>query len=323
MHKITILFLFIFVFAGCGKSGDSRFHLEDQGREVPAFSADSAYEFLATQVEFGPRVPNTKAHRQTLAFMESTLRKYAGSNAVYVQKFESEGYDEILQLANVIAAFNPSATKRIMLSAHWDTRPRADEDSSNIDDPISGADDGASGVAVLLELARIMSENNPPVGVDIILFDGEDYGTSGDLSRYFLGSRYWSENPPVAGYHPRFGILLDMVGAKNAQFPKEEYSLVFAEDLVNGIWETADKIGYGNYFLNEKGAAVSDDHVIVNQQAGIPMINIINHSRDSRGIADFAPHWHTHGDNLQNISTETLQAVGDVLVELIYNRIEE
>lgn len=294
----------------------------DKGRKVPPFSADSAYNFVQHQVDFGSRVPNSDAHRNTLAYYEQKFKQYAGAGSVFLQKFEADGYDEKLALANVIAAFNPTSPDRIMLSAHWDSRPRADMDTARVDEPILGADDGASGVAVLLELARIMSENPPPIGVDIILFDGEDYGTSGDLSRYFLGSRYWAKHPPVPGYSPRFGILLDMVGGKDAVFLKEEYSRVYAPNLLNGVWNVAQILKYDWIFMDEKGAAVSDDHVIINQEAGIPMINIINHTRDNRGVAQFAPYWHTHADNMDIISKETLQAVGDVLTELIYNRIE-
>ena len=249
------------------------------------------------------------------------LKAYAGPNAVFVQEFTAEGYDEQLELGNVIAAFNLNAPDRIMLSAHWDSRPRADMDSTRKDEGILGADDGGSGVAVLLELARMFSENPPPIGVDIVLFDGEDYGKSGSLDKYFLGSRYWSNNPPVPGYSPRFGILLDMVGAEEAQFPKERYSLSYAPNLVEEVWNIASEKGYDNYFLNEEGAAVSDDHVIVNEQARIPIINIINHSRTPRGGAEFGPYWHTHADNMDIISRETLQAVGDVMAELIYNRL--
>ncbi len=320
MNKACFLVLLIF-FTSCSGSDDEGLKFSEKGREVPEFSADSAYYFVQQQVDFGPRVPNSEAHRQALGYFEEKLKDYAGSNAVFVQKFIAEGYDEQLELGNVIAAFNLSAPDRIMLSAHWDSRPRADMDSTRKDEGIVGADDGGSGVAVLLELARMFKNDPPPIGVDIVLFDGEDYGKSGSLDLYFLGSRYWSNNPPVPGYSPRFGILLDMVGAKGAQFPKELYSVNYAPNLVDEVWNIAAEKGYDNYFLDEQGAAVSDDHVIVNEQAGIPIINIINHSRTERGSAEFAPYWHTHNDKMEIISRETLQAVGDVLAELIYNRL--
>jgi hypothetical protein len=320
MNKWFLVLLVSF-FVGCSNSENPGLKFSEKGREVPSFNSDSAYHFVQEQVNFGPRVPNSVAHKEAMEYFSNKLKEYAGSNAVFVQEFEAEGYDEQLELGNVIAAFNLTAPDRIMLSAHWDSRPRADMDSTRKEEAILGADDGGSGVAVLLELARIFRDNPPPIGVDIVLFDGEDYGKSGSLEKYFLGSRYWSNNPPVPGYSPRFGILLDMVGAKGAQFPKEQYSVSYAPNLVDEVWNIAEEKGHDNYFLNELGAAVSDDHVIVNEQARIPIINIINHGRTERGSAQFAPHWHTQGDNMDIISRQTMQAVGDVMAELIYNRL--
>lgn len=320
MHKWLYL-LFLLFLLGCSENNNSGLTFTEKGREVPAFDVDSAYHFVNEQVQLGPRVPNSQAHREAIDYYTRKLSEYAGENAVYVQRFEAEGYDESLTLGNVIAAFNLNSPDRIMISAHWDSRPRADMDSTNTSEPIPGADDGASGVGVLLELARMFRDNPPPVGVDIVLFDGEDYGESGDLSRYFLGSRYWSQNPPVPGYSPRFGILLDMVGGTGAQFPKEQYSVNYAPNLVDEVWNIAKEKGYGDLFLNEQGAAVSDDHVIVNEQAKIPIINIIHHYRKDNGVAEFPPYWHTQNDDMDIISKETLQAVGDVMAELIYNRL--
>ncbi len=317
-----ILFIAVLVLlSSCSGADTPNLKFSKKGRAVPSFNADSAYHFVEQQVAFGPRIPNTEAHRQAMQYYKEKLGVYAGKNAVFIQNFEAEGYGEQLKLGNVIAAFNLEASDRIMLSAHWDSRPRADMDSTRTDEGILGADDGGSGVAVLLELARIFSENPPPIGVDIVLFDGEDYGKSGSLEKYFLGSRYWAQNPPVPGYKPRFGILVDMVGAKGAQFPKEQYSLSYAPNLVDEVWNIAAEKGYGNLFLNEKGAAAVDDHVILNEQAHIPFIDIINHSVNADGYAEFAPHWHTHRDNMEIISHETLRAVGEVLAELIYNRL--
>lgn len=317
----------MFIVSSCGQNEESkpisRFDLIDQNNEVPAFDAESAFDFIQNQVNFGIREPNSAGHRQTRDYLISELRKFAGSNAVFAQNFQVEGYGgDTLELSNIIAAFNPQAKTRILLAAHWDTRPRAEEDSDTqrVDEPILGADDGGSGVGVLLELARIMSENVPPVGVDILLFDGEDYGTSGDLDRYFLGARHWSENPPVPGYAPRFSILLDLVGAKGAIFPKEGFSRRYAGPLVNNIWNLATEMGYGNYFVDVAGPPVADDHMIVNQVAGIPMVDII-HYRTSGQDIQFPDHWHTHNDNMDIIGLETLQVVGNVVTEIIYNRI--
>ncbi|MEX1010420.1 MAG: M28 family peptidase [Balneolaceae bacterium] len=301
---------------------EPRFRFEDRQREVPAFSADSAWHYINEQVEFGTRHPNSEGHRQTKDWLAGKLQEYAGPGAVYVQSFTEEGYEgEELELHNIVAAFNPSNGDRILLAAHWDTRPRAEEDPEYPDEPLTGADDGGSGTGVLIELARLFSENPPPVGVDIVLFDGEDYGRPGELDFYFLGARYWSNNLPASGYNPRFGILLDMTGGVDAVFAKEENSVRFAPSLVNALWELADELGYGEMFPDERGALVSDDHVIVQRHAGIPMINIIHHSRAPDGGAQFPPWWHTHRDNMEIIDRTTLQAVGDLLTEFIYNRI--
>lgn len=320
--KLSISFFSLVLLLSACSSDDKGAGLQfsEKGRQVPVFEADSAYSFVEDQLNFGPRVPNTEGHKNTRAYLESKLKQYAGSNAVFSQEFTQEVYGEKLEMANIIAAFNTTTSDRIMLCAHWDTRPRADEDTERQDEFIPGADDGGSGTAVLLELARILSENPPPIGVDIVLFDGEDVGKQGDLDHYFLGSRYWSQNPPVPGYKPRFGILLDMVGATGASFPKESYSMRYAPNLVNELWEIAAQKGHNDLFLDEEGAFIQDDHYVINQYTEIPVIDIINHTGGQNSTI-FAPHWHTHDDDLPIISQETLQAVGDVLLELIYNRI--
>lgn len=316
-----IFMLCAVMLSACNREDPERLNFSEKGNEVPVFNADSAYKFVEKQVTFGPRHPNSTGHRQTKEYLLEKLRSYAGNSSVFAQEFTEEGYDGVsLELTNIIAAFNPRAGDRILLCAHWDTRPRADEDSLDTDIPIPGADDGGSGVGVLLELARVMSRELPEIGVDIVLFDGEDYGRKGSLEKYFLGSRYWANNPPVQNYSPRFGILLDMVGGINAQFPKEKYSMQYAPALVNEIWSIAEEKHYGNYFLDQPGSAISDDHVVINRILNIPTIDIIRHRPDTDDIT-FAPYWHTQEDDMDIISSETLQAVGDVLVELIYNRI--
>ncbi|MDZ7680409.1 MAG: SDR family NAD(P)-dependent oxidoreductase [Fodinibius sp.] len=326
MTNIKYLFfalLIVSLMVSCTPDDSNRLNFEPQGRQVPSFNADSAYYFIEQQVNFGPRNPGSEGHQQTEEYLLQKLRSYAGNRNVFPQHFTAAGYEgDTLNLTNVIAAFNSQSSDRIMLCAHWDTRPRADKDAKNTSTPILGADDGGSGVGVLLELARIFQDNPPPIGVDIVLFDGEDYGREGDMSKYFLGSRYWSNNPPVQGYSPRFGILLDMVGGETARFPKEGNSMRYAPALVNEIWSIANENGGNSRFLQKKGGNISDDHVVINQTLGIPTINIIRHNTDPE-THQFAPYWHTQNDDMSVIGKNTLQEVGNVLTELIYNRLEK
>lgn len=320
LFNAAILFLLSGLMISCADDG-AGLEFERQGRDVPEFNAQNAYNFIEEQVNFGPRVPNTEAHVQTKDYLRDELQAVAGARNVFVQEFEQEVYGENLTMFNLLASFGVQYEDRILLAAHWDTRPRAEEDPADPHTPIPGADDGGSGVGVLLELARIFSEHEPPMGVDIVLFDGEDYGEVSDLDNYFLGARHWGNNPPVPGYSPRFGILLDMVGGENAVFSKEGYSMRFAPNLVNQIWSIAAGMGHDTLFVDQRGGNVADDHIIVQQTTGIPMINIIHHSVDERGNVQFPPYWHTQNDNMDIIDQATLQAVGDVLLELIYNRI--
>jgi len=322
IHQATfgLLLIALILLASCGKPG-AGLTFEEQGREVPAFDADSAYGFIDDQVRFGPRVPGTQAHVQAKEYLEEQLEASAGKQNVYVQEFQKTVYGQELSMYNLIASFGGGYTDRIVLAAHWDSRPRAEEDPDNPESPILGADDGGSGVGVLLELARIFSENEPPLGVDIVFFDGEDYGKVSDLDNYFLGARQWGNHPPVPGYSPRFGILLDMVGGENATFSKELYSMQVAPNLVDELWAIAAGLGHSQLFADQRGGNVADDHVVVTQTTGIPMINIIHHTADRDGKVEFPPWWHTQNDTMEIIDPATLQAVGDVLLELIYNRI--
>jgi len=322
MIRISSLLFCMLLLVSCGDQ-KANLQFERQGRDVPAFDSDSAYNFIEEQVNFGPRVPNSEAHGQAKDYLVTEFKKSAGEGNVFIQKFHQTVYGDTLTMYNILAGYGLQHPDRILLAAHWDSRPRAEEDPDRPGEPILGADDGGSGVGVLLELARIFSENDLPLGVDIILFDGEDYGRVSDLDNYFLGARHWSNNPPVPGYSPRFGILLDMVGGENAVFYKESYSMRYAPNLVDEIWSIAANKGHENLFINQRGGAVADDHMIVNQQTDINMINIIHHSVNENGSVQFPPYWHTQNDNMEIIDQTTLQAVGDVLLELIYNRIPQ
>jgi hypothetical protein len=303
-------------------SSESDYDFSEKGRSVPNPNPDSIYHFVEKQVAFGPRVPNTEAHRLAKSWMGKKLMSYAGNNMVYEQRFSQTVYGDELNMTNIIAAFNPSAKDRIMLCAHWDSRPTAD--NASVDSlklmPVIGADDGGSGVAVLLELARNFSKNQPPIGVDIVLFDGEDYGEESDLDHYFLGSRHWANNQIVPNYRPRFGILLDMVGGKDAVFYKERFSTDINGGLVNEIWNLASQLRHDDIFVDERGFYISDDHVVLNNTLPFSTINIVRQQRD--GVhKPFADYWHTEFDTMENIDKSTLQAVSEVLLELIYNRI--
>lgn len=313
--------IILLILLGC--SSEPGLQFQEQGREVPEFSSEMAYQYIEDQVNFGPRVPNSEAHLKAVQYFRNHFLETAGQQSVFVQSFQTRVYGDSLRLYNILASFGTDKKDRILLAAHWDSRPRAEEDPNDPESPILGADDGGSGVGVLMELANVFAENEPPIGVDIILFDGEDYGERSDLANYFLGSRHWGNNPPVPGYSPRFGILLDMVGGENAQFPKEGYSMDYAPNLVNEVWAIGREFGYSDLFLDQIGSRISDDHYIVERLTGIPMINIIHHRMSPTGELEFPPYWHTQNDDMDIIDQEVLQAVGDVLLELIYNRIPQ
>lgn len=290
---------------------------------VPVFNADTAYYFVEKQISFGPRVPGTKAHDACLSWLTGKLKQY--SDTVIVQQFKARTYDKIVRSgANIIASFNPANKKRILLMAHWDSRPFADHDpdASKHRTPIDAANDGASGVGVLLEMARQFHLKNPGVGVDIVLFDLEDWGPPTDLrlsnEEYWgLGSQYWAKNPHVYGYKAQFGILLDMVGAADPAFRKEGYSTEYARYYQDKVWLQAQDLGYGDYFLSEKGPAISDDHVFVNKYLKVPSVDIID-LRPESSNGTFFEYWHTTGDNMSVIDKESLKITGTVLLWVVY-----
>lgn len=286
---------------------------------VPAFNRDSAYMYVEKQLTFGPRVPNSEAHQACKDWLAEKFKSFGAE--VIEQDFQAKSYTgEQLNGTNVIAQYNPQINKRIILAAHWDTRFVADSplNTSDTEVAVMGADDGASGVAVLLEIARQLQENPIDIGVDIILFDLEDQGESGaeNEESWGLGAQHWSRNPHRAGYRAQYGILLDMVGAKDARFPKEYYSMYFAPNLVNKVWKLAENMGYGNYFVPADGGGVTDDHYFVNTIAGIKMIDIIN--RPAGSETGFGDHWHTPNDNIDIINKRTLGAVGQVVLAVVY-----
>lgn len=291
-------------------------------KPYPTFNADSAYAFIQKQVDFGPRVPETAAHAATKDWLISKLESYSFN--VQTQDFEAKTYDGLTwDLSNIIASYNPQATKRVLLAAHWDTRRIADKDTERLDEAIDGANDGGSGVGVLLEIARTISaqELKPDVGIDIILFDGEDDGIPENSSIrdnsqiwWCLGSQYWSENKHAPNYSAYYGILVDLVGAKGARFFREGYSRQYASGILKKVWDNAAQIGQGDFFVNRDAPEILDDHVFVNGNAGIPMIDIIEFSPDY----GFGQYHHTHDDNMDLIDRRTLKAVGQTVLFTIY-----
>jgi glutaminyl-peptide cyclotransferase len=286
--------------------------------EIPTFFADSAYAFTQKQVAFGPRVPNTAAHKACRAWLVKKLKSYGA--VVEEQVLAEKHYSgKIHNGANIIAKFNPQNPRRVMLAAHWDTREFADKDkdSAKAKKGMDGADDGASGVGALLEIARAFHSKPTELGLDIVLFDLEDNGKDGNgeddsEKTWCLGSQYWAKNK--GNYQARFGILLDMIGAKNATFVKEGYSMHYAPELTNKIWAIGQRLGHSQYFLSQAGGAITDDHAYVNQ-VGIPMVDIINLSPGG----SFGAYHHTHDDNMNVIDKSTMKAVIETVLTAVYS----
>lgn len=323
--SIAFLLLIAILITSCKPDSSTTNTVENTSKKtypVPKFERDSAYKFVAKQVSFGPRLPNTDGHKACKEWLVASLRSFGAK--VIEQDFQVKAYTgTTLNATNIIAQYNPENNKRILLAAHWDTRHIADSPLSTErqNEPILGADDGGSGVGVLLEVARILQANPiEDMGIDIVLFDAEDHGENeGDnINSWALGSQHWSRNPHVSGTQkPKYGILLDMVGSKGAQFPKEEISRAYAPQLTDKIWKLANDMGYGNFFTNVNGGSVTDDHYFVNSIAKIPMVDIINLPLNSNNKG-FGSHWHTHNDNMEVINHRTLRAVGQVLLAIIY-----
>jgi glutaminyl-peptide cyclotransferase len=331
MKKYIASFLLISLFWSCKETPKTDEKADETVQtpksKAPSFNQDSAYLYIKNQVDFGPRVPNTDAHKKCSAFF---VEKFKAFNwKVIEQDFVATAWDGTkLQSKNIIASYNPSVEKRILLASHWDSRPYADQEKEkNLQQKaISGANDGASGVGILMELARIINQNKdkPTVGIDIVLFDAEDYGkpefAAGESEAEFwcLGSQHWSSHRHVAGYHAFYGVLLDMVGAKNAHFFREEGSVFYAESVVDKVWKKGQSLGYGAYFVDKPCGAITDDHYFVNKITGIKMIDIIQYNDNGSKEQFFGDYWHTHNDDLSVIDPTTLKAVGQTLLEVLY-----
>jgi glutaminyl-peptide cyclotransferase len=319
MKKLLIFALVISLYLQACHSDKPK---EDESTEIkllsPDFNADSAFVYTKAQVDFGPRIPSTQAHANCAKYLVDKFKSF-GSD-VFIQQAPAKTFDgKTHQLKNIIVALYPEKTQRILITAHWDARPFSDQDpdAKMHDKPFDAANDGASGVAIMLEMARQITKKQPNVGVDFILWDIEDYGKANDESvgetTWCIGSQYWSKNQPTKGYKPLYAINLDMVGGSNAQFTQDEISRKYAPQIVKKVWDIGNEIGYSAYFLNVPSGSLIDDHFWVNQ-AGIPCIDVI-HYGDASG---FYMNWHTQLDNLNNIDRNTLKAVGQTMLETIY-----
>lgn len=323
MRVISILLMLLALWscsAGKKESNGSQAEeaLPEAVAEIPAFDADSAYSYVEQLVAMGPRVPNTEAHRRGGDFISGKLREFGWS--VIEQNMQLKAFDGTsLQSRNIFAQINPESQERILLLTHWDCRPWADEDPdpSKHQLPVDGANDGASGVGVLLELARQLQIEPTDKGIDLLFVDAEDWGEEGDDESWALGTKYFVENPPVKNYRPAEAILLDMVGSPDARFGYEYFSSRSNPALLQTLWGLAASYGFGNYFHTGFGGGVTDDHVPL-IEAGIPAIDIIDY-RSGNDYQGFDPVWHTSRDGMQNISRNTLRAVGATVAGYLRN----
>jgi len=322
MRNVFLAILVGIAFASCGGTKKTQDGSSKSMQPVSVvFSADSAYRFCEQQCDFGPRVMNSTAHDLCGRWIADKFRSYGLE--VIEQKATLHGYNGTpLQSTNIIASYQAGVVPRILVCAHWDSRPWADNDpdEANHKKPVMAANDGASGVAVMLEAARLLPDSLA-IGIDFVCFDAEDWGTPqwededpGDT--WALGSQYWARNPHCDPNTIRYGILLDMVGGQQARFYREGYSMQRAKSIVDKVWRAAEVAGYGHYFVREEAGWVTDDHVPVNDVAGIPCIDIINHYPACEQ-SSFGPTWHTVSDDMEHIDRQTLKAVGQTLMQVL------
>jgi hypothetical protein len=292
--------------------------------EIPVFNSDSAYNFIKKQVDFGARVPQTEPHKKCGEFLAKKLKNFGAE--VEIQHGKGVLYDgKSIDIQNIIGKFNTKANSRILLCAHWDSRPFADHDQdySKHKTAVLGANDGASGVGVLLEIARNLKNLPENTGIDIVFFDVEDYGApefyTGNRSSdsWCIGSKFWAQEAKKADYRAQFGILLDMVGAPAARFYREIISLQYAANIVEKVWNKAQTLGFDGYFINRQGGAITDDHVNINAISQIPCIDIIHFEPNSAN--GFGSYWHTTQDDMRNIDRNTLFAVGTLVLNVIFS----
>lgn len=317
MKKASICILLPLLCAACHKNTTSQTDI------VYNFSADSAYTYIKAQVDCGARIPGTEAHYHCAKYITSQLERFGA--VVSIQQGQMPDYEGNLQpIYNITGSYNPSQTNRILLCAHYDTRPWADqeEDYDRRHTPVTGANDGASGAGILLEIARQLAQTDFKKGIDLVFFDAEDMGTPAFYTgqeredTWCLGSQLWARHHSANNTpNYQYGILLDMVGAPDAVFPKEYYSMQYARNYVEKVWRKAQSLGYGKHFAENICYPLTDDHYYLNTLAGIPCIDIIHY--DQHSDTGFAHYWHTTTDDMCNISKATIEAVGTTVLHAV------
>lgn len=326
MKKALSVLLPLALLAACGGKNNSSQTTPPDSVAVPVFQADTAMAYVEKQCSFGPRVMNSEAHRLCGDYLVAAFR--ACGLEVSEQKADIAAYDgTTYHLRNIMARFDAQNPARVLICAHWDSRPwaDADPDPANHRKPLLGANDGASGVAVMLEVARHLRTHRPAVGIDFVCFDAEDAGApewddvdeTTAQNSWCLGSQYFAANLPTPNYSPRYGVLLDMVGGRGARFYREGFSQQYASMVIDKMWAAAARAGFGSRFVNQAGGYVTDDHGPLNSLARIPTIDVIPYYGEAGG-SGFGPTWHTLADTPANIDPATLRAVGQSLMQLIY-----
>lgn len=320
----TSLFFLLFFAISCNhvqESVSDKKSIDYTTVNIPCFSADSAYRFVENQLSFGYRSPGSHGQAECATYLSKTMARWC--DTVIVQPFSAMLWNgQTVRGENIIASLNPEKSERLLLCAHWDTRLWADHDpnQANHRHPIMGANDGASGVATLMEMARVMSEQRPSVGIDFIFFDVEDQGmpewaeVDYQDNTWCKGSQYWAKNPHRPYYRAIYGVLLDMVGYAYPRFTKEEISRHYASGIMDKMWNAAASMGYAAVFVNQQTDAILDDHLYVNQIANIPTIDIVQNTEE----CSFFPFWHTVSDNIDAISGQSMKTVADVVLATIY-----
>lgn len=333
MHRFNqlsiALLIGIFGIVSCGAGTQKATQKAEATIVRSPFDADSSYSYVERQTSFGPRVPNTKSHEACKNYLVDKMVSF-GAKTVKQDATLTAWDGSKLKATNIIASYQPEKTRRILLCAHWDSRPWADQDPdpANWLKPIDGANDGASGVGVLMEIGRLLqveaAKGNLPVfGIDIVFLDAEDMGTPKFSSKkdnentWCLGAQYWAAEAKRTGYQAEFGILLDMVGGKAPNFMWDYYSLQYAPKVLQKVWSAAASLGYNSSFNPAEGGAVTDDHLYINRIAGIPCIDIIDYNPGSG--SGFVPYWHTMDDTMKNIDKNSLKMVGETVLHVIFN----